>query len=103
MEALGQPFFLLCLLAVISVGLWAAFYLGRSVKPHPLPAPLPEPQQAPPADPQRFSAQPRVPLAAEAMVAPLAAPRAPEENASVPRITFPTSPASTRPWRRCGS
>ncbi|HEX2047361.1 MAG TPA: ATP-dependent zinc metalloprotease FtsH [Acidimicrobiales bacterium] len=75
MEALGQPLFLFCLLAVITVGLWASFYLGRGARPRP-------------ADPQRYSAQSRVPLAAEAMVAPLAAPRAPEEDASVPKVTF---------------
>ena len=75
MEALGQPLFLLSLLAVITAGLWASFYLGRGAKPRP-------------QEPQRYSAQPRVPLAAEAMVAPLAAPRAPEEDASVPRVTF---------------
>ncbi len=74
-EALGQPFFLICLLAVITVGLWAAFSLGRGAKPRP-------------PEPERFSAQSRAPLAAEAVVAPLAAPRAPEEDASMPRVTF---------------
>ena len=75
-EALGQPFFMFCLLAVITVGLLAAFSLGRGSKPRP-------------QEPERFSAQTRAPLAAEAMVAPLAAPRAPEEeNPSIPRVTF---------------
>ncbi|MDQ3897799.1 MAG: ATP-dependent zinc metalloprotease FtsH [Actinomycetota bacterium] len=85
MEALGQPLFLLCLLAVITVGLWASFYLGRGARPQPT---RPQPVEPQPPEPQRYSAQSRVPLAAEAMVAPLAPPRAPEEHASVPRVTF---------------
>ncbi len=75
MDAFAQPLFLICMLAVITVGLWASFYLGRGAK---------QPNQ----EPQRYSAQPRVPLAAEAMVAPLSAPRAPEEDASTPKVTF---------------
>jgi cell division protease FtsH len=76
MEALGQPLFLISILAVITVGLWASFYLGRGARTKA------------PSEPERFSAQPRVPLAAEALVAPLAATRAPEEDASVPVVTF---------------
>ena len=74
-ETLGQPFFMFCLLAVVTIGLLAAFSLGRGSKPRP-------------QEPERFSAQTRAPLAAEALVAPLAPPRAPEEDASVPRVTF---------------
>ncbi|CAA9221058.1 MAG: Cell division protein FtsH [uncultured Acidimicrobiales bacterium] len=79
-EALGQPLFLISMLAVITVGLWASFYLGRG-------AAKSRPPESPP-EPQRFSAQSRMPVAAEALVAPLAPPRAPEEDASVPRATF---------------
>jgi len=76
-DALGQPLFLFCVLAVVSAGLWAAFALGKGSSPRST-----EPES------QRYSAQSRMPLAAEAMVAPLAEARAPEDDASVPRITF---------------
>ena len=64
---MGQPLFLFSLLAVVTAGLWASFYLGRAAKPRP-------------QEPQRYSAQSRVPLAAEAMVAPLAAPGRPRRT-----------------------
>ena len=80
-EVLGQPMFLISILAVITVGLWASFYLGRG-------AAKSRAADSPPPEPQRFSAQSRMPVAAEALVAPMSPPRAPEEDASVPRSTF---------------
>ncbi len=74
-EVLGEPLFLISVVTVITAGLWAQFYLRRGGK-----------SRAP--ERERFSAQSRVPLTAEALVAPLAPPRAPEEDASVPRVTF---------------
>ena len=73
-DALGQPLFLFCVLVIVAAGLWAAFSFGKGSARRP-------------AEPQRYSPA-RVPLAAEAMVAPMAEARAPEEDASVPRMTF---------------
>jgi cell division protease FtsH len=76
-EALGQPLFLISALVIAGVGLWAMFYLRRG---HASPSPA--------AEARRWSAPQGAPVAAPAMIAPVAPPRAPAEDPSVPRITF---------------
>ena len=74
-EILSQPLFLLSMLAILAAGGWAVFYLRRGAA-HGA------------EDSLRFSAQARVPAAAQAMVAPAGPARSPEEDPAVPRVTF---------------
>jgi cell division protease FtsH len=74
-QALGHPLFLISALALAGFAVWAVVYLRRGAAAGRSPA-------------RRLEAQHRMPLAAQAMVAPVSPPRAPEEDASVPQVTF---------------
>jgi len=74
-EALSEPLFLVSAAALIGAGVWAYFYLRRG-------AVSARPDGSRPDPPQR------VPVTAQAVVAPLPPARLSEENPSVPGVTF---------------
>ncbi|HUR22397.1 MAG TPA: ATP-dependent zinc metalloprotease FtsH [Acidimicrobiales bacterium] len=74
-EVLSQPLFLFSMLAILGAAGWAVYYLRRGASDSA-------------ENSLRVSGQARVPVAAQAMVSPPGPARAPEENPSVPRVTF---------------
>ena len=74
-EALTQPLFLVSMVALVGAGIWSYFYLRRGAASAQPDGPRPDPPQ-------------RVPVTAQAVVAPLPPARLSEEKPSVPGVTF---------------